>query len=89
MKDFKTFKKQSLQDPQVRREYALLAAEFSIAKSVIEKRMNMSMTQKELAQKVGTKQSAISRLESGRYNPSLAFLQKVATALNSELKIQL
>ncbi len=89
MKDFKTFKKEALLDPLVSDEYEKLGVEFSIAKSIIEKRIQMNMSQKELAEQVGTKQSAISRLESGRYNPSLSFLQKVATALHSELRIQL
>ena len=43
------------------------------------------MTQKQLAEKVGTKQSSIARLESGNYNPSLQFLQKVANALGKQL----
>ena len=47
------------------------------------------MTQADLAKITGTKQSAISRLESGTYNPSVAFLRQIASALKSKLKIQL
>ncbi len=47
------------------------------------------MSQKELAAKIGVTQSNISRLESGSYNPSLAFLQKVAKGLEKELHIDL
>ena len=47
------------------------------------------MSQKELAQKMGTKQSALSRLESGTYNPSLLFLKKIATALDAKLSISI
>lgn len=43
------------------------------------------MTQKQLAEKIGTRQSAISRLESGNANPSIQFLQKVASALDTKL----
>ena len=43
---------------------------------------------KELAEKIGTKQSVISRLESGRANPSVAFLKKLAEALHSRLEIK-
>ena len=39
------------------------------------------------ADKIKTKQSAISRLESGEYNPSIELLAKVANALGKELQI--
>ena len=44
--------------------------------------------EKQFAKKIGTKQSVISRLESGRANPSVAFLKKLASALNSHLQIK-
>jgi DNA-binding XRE family transcriptional regulator len=44
--------------------------------------------QKELAEKVGTKQSAISRLENGSYNPSIEFLSKIAHALGKEIQVK-
>lgn len=46
------------------------------------------MTQAELAKRVGTQKSNISRLESGNYNPSLDFLAKVAEALGKNLNVQ-
>ena len=49
-------------------------------------RKEKGLTQGELAKIVGTKQSAISRFESGRYNPTIEFLQELSTALQSELK---
>jgi transcriptional regulator with XRE-family HTH domain len=45
------------------------------------------MTQSELAEKAGTRQSSIARLESGSYNPSLRFLKKVAEALDARLEV--
>ena len=41
-----------------------------------------------LAEKVGTRKSNISRLESGRYNPSLDFLEKVAGGLGREIEVK-
>jgi len=58
-----------------------------VIEMIIKKRIEGGLSQKELAQKIGTKQSAISRFESGTYNPSLSFLQKVGEALNVKLKI--
>jgi transcriptional regulator with XRE-family HTH domain len=49
--------------------------------------MQKGLSQGELAEKIGTKQSASSRLESGKYNPSLSFLHKVADALDTTLKV--
>ncbi|MBT4056345.1 helix-turn-helix transcriptional regulator, partial [Candidatus Peregrinibacteria bacterium] len=57
--------------------------------AIIAKRLEQGLTQSELAQKIGTKQSAISRLESGNYNPSFTFLEKVAKALNLNLIVSL
>ena len=51
-------------------------------------RTSIGMTQAELAKRVGTQKSNISRLESGNYNPSLDFLAKVAEALGKNLNVQ-
>jgi transcriptional regulator with XRE-family HTH domain len=47
------------------------------------------LTQKDLAKLIGTKQSNISRFESGSYNPSLEFLNKIAQAMGKELQIRI
>ena len=52
-------------------------------------RIKKRLTQGELAKIVGTKQSAISRFESGRYNPSVEFLMKLAKALGKRIEVRL
>ncbi|MCL2806109.1 MAG: helix-turn-helix transcriptional regulator [Treponema sp.] len=52
-------------------------------------RREKNLTQKGLAQLIGTKQSNISRLESGNYNPSMDFLQKIATAMGKRLEVRM
>lgn len=89
MKNYKDFKKQALKDKEIRKEYDALEPEFAIAQAIIEKRLEKGLTQADLAKKVGTKQSAISRLESGNYNPSIHFLEKVAKALSLNLVIRM
>lgn len=89
MKTYSNFKKELLKNKKLRKEYDKLAPEFAIAQTIIEKRLEKGLSQSELAQKIGTKQSAISRLESGNYNPSIIFLEKVAKALNLNLVISL
>jgi transcriptional regulator with XRE-family HTH domain len=49
--------------------------------------LEQNLTQAELAQKAGTRQSNISRLEGGEYNPSLKFLKKIASSLGKKLHI--
>lgn len=51
-------------------------------------RLVKDMTQEELAERVGTQQSSIARLERGKYAPSLTLLIKVAHALGKELEIR-
>ena len=87
-RDFNEFLKESLKNPRVKAEYDKLQPEFAMIQAVIDVRTKKGVTQKELAERVGTKQSVISRLESGRANPSFAFLKKIALALNSHLEIK-
>lgn len=89
MKDYANLKKQLLSDPTVQVEYAALEPEYRLIQTLIDWRIKRNLSQSDLAKKVGTKQSAISRLESGESNPSLHFLQKVAKALDAELEFRL
>ena len=89
MKSYSEVKKQLLKDPEIRKAYDELGPEFALITAIIQKRIEKGLTQAVLARKVGTKQSAIARLESGNYNPSLAFLEKVAKALGVQLTISL
>ncbi|MBU0579312.1 helix-turn-helix domain-containing protein [Patescibacteria group bacterium] len=86
MKNYQKLKQQLLKNNKVKHAYDKLAPEYSLIESLIEKRIEKGLTQQALALKINTKQSAISRLESGNYNPSLAFLHKVARGLGARLK---
>lgn len=59
-----------------------------VAKQLRDVRKSQGMTQESLAELVGTKKSNISRLESGRYNPSLDFLAKVAGGLGKHIQVK-
>ncbi|MFZ5933028.1 MAG: helix-turn-helix domain-containing protein [Patescibacteria group bacterium] len=86
--DFNIDLKEKLQDPEFRKEFEKLQPEFELIRALVDARAKKGITQKILAKKMGTKQSVISRLESGRANPTLAFLKKLATALNTRLEIR-
>ncbi|MBM3151374.1 MAG: helix-turn-helix transcriptional regulator [Chloroflexi bacterium] len=58
-----------------------------LADDVLRLRMEKGWSQAELAERAGTKQANISRLESGLSNPSVNFLQKVAKALNTNVSV--
>ena len=59
-----------------------------IASQLRQVRKEQGMTHERLAEKVGTRKSNISRLEIGRYNPSLDFLEKVAGGLGREIEVK-
>ena len=89
MKDWKDLKKELLKDTEVKKGYDALDVEYSIIAQVIQGRLGKGLSQKQLAEKIGTKQSAIARLEGGNTNPSVAFLEKVSKALGSKLQISI
>lgn len=88
--NYKEYKEIALSgSPELRKEYEALAPQYEIIEAVIATRMEKKMTQAELAKRANTKQSNISRFESGNYNPSVEFLQKIAGALDKQLEITL
>ncbi len=89
MQRFINLKKRILSDKETKEIYDKLAPEYSLVSQIIEARLNKGVSQADLAKKIGTKQSAISRFESGGYNPSLAFLIKISKALDRRVIISL
>lgn len=86
---FDSVKKNLMLDKEFKEEYEKLQPRYEIISQIIEARKEQNMTQSDLAKKVGTQKSNISRLESGNYNPSLDFLIKIAHSLGKDLKIQM
>jgi DNA-binding XRE family transcriptional regulator len=64
-------------------------AEYQLVREIIKARTDRNLSQEQLAELIGTKQTNISRLESGRYNPSMKMLRKVASAMGKKLEIHL
>jgi transcriptional regulator with XRE-family HTH domain len=61
-----------------------LEIEIYLCQLILRARLHAGLSQKELAEKIGTKQSNIARVESGRSIPTDVFLNKVAVAIQSE-----
>jgi predicted transcriptional regulator len=88
---FKKFKEKVLAKPAVKQAYEELDEEFAFLAEVLKARQKAGLTQAEVAEKIGTTQSAIARLESisGTHSPSVNTLQKYAKALGYRLQIRL
>ncbi len=87
--DWKDVKKQLLQDPELVAELEKNETEYQLITEIIRARIDQKLTQQDLAERIGTRQSNISRLESGNYNPSLEFIEKIASALGKKVEIHL
>lgn len=74
-------------NPEFVREYDALEEEFALATALIKARADAGLTQEELAQRMGTTQSAIARLEGGKSRPSTATLTKFAKATGTRLRV--
>ena len=87
MSDLKRYIEQQMKDPAFRVEYEASETEYQLTRSLIAARMASNMTQKELADKSGVRQSNISRIESGSCSPTIATLQALAEGLGKKLII--
>jgi len=85
--EWKKVKYELLRDKKVKEEYSKLEPRYKVIEKIIEKRIENSITQNQLAEKSNTKQSSIARLENGDHSPSVDFLEKIAKGLNCELEI--
>lgn len=76
---------QQLRDPAFAREFESLEPAYQVARL----RILRGLTQQELADKVGTQQPSIARIESARRRPSLEMLTRIAEALDADLVVSL
>ncbi len=86
---FEEFKKEALIRPNVKKEYDRLTPEYELKLKLIQMRKKANLTQEELAAKMNTKRSNISRLESFSYNssPKLSTLMAYAEATGHKLQL--
>ena len=84
-----TLKKKWMRDPEFQDAYRKADGEYSVIEALIRARTKAKMSQTDLARKLGTTQSAVARLESGRVSPTVATLRRYAEATGSKLEIAL
>ena len=86
-------KTKALSKPKVKAAYDEMAPEFTLLRQMLKARQAAGLSQADVAERMGTKAPAVTRLESslsnGKHSPSLSTLQKYAHALGYELKVTL
>lgn len=87
MSDFQKYLDQQMKDPEFVAEYEAQRPEYEAIRAVIAARIESHMTQKELAEKTGIRQSNISRIENGSNSPTVETLARIAAGLGKQLKI--
>jgi ribosome-binding protein aMBF1 (putative translation factor) len=89
VKTLKTLKRELLPDTRTARAYAGLAEEFDVARTLIDARVRAGLSQIEVAERMGTTQSVIARLESGRRPPSMRTVERFARAVGGRLIVRI
>jgi transcriptional regulator with XRE-family HTH domain len=85
---FEEYYEKLLGDPEYIAAEKELKPLFDLASEILRYRLKNGWSQTELARRSGTKQTNISRIESGLANPTIKFIQKVARALGAEIEIR-
>jgi len=89
VKNLKTLKRELLADAGTRAEYEAMADEYAIARELIAARARAGMSQGEVAQRMGTTQSVVARLESGKRPPSMRTVQRFAQAVGGHVVLRI
>lgn len=82
-------RREMLRNPTLKKAYDALEPKYALIGAMLDARNKKGMTQKEIAHRAGTTQSAIARFESGRTNPTLEFASRLSSALGAKLEIRL
>jgi predicted transcriptional regulator len=85
MKSLKTLKRELLKDAKTKAEYKAMADEYAVARELIAARVRAGLSQSEVAERMGTTQSAVARLESGGRTPSMRTVQRFAKAVGGRV----
>ena len=78
-------RRRAVRSAEYRVEQERLAPYEALARMVIARRIRYGLTQEQLADRMGTSESAISRLESGQHRPSVETLEKLGQAFGERI----
>lgn len=82
-------KNKKLNPPRFKKQSGKVSINLQLGYQVFLGREAAGMTQRQLAAAIGTRQANVSRMEIGGYNFTIEMLQRIAKALNVDLRIQL
>lgn len=88
MGDVNKHRERSLQEPVFAEGYEPLCSAYEVIQALISARTECHMTQKELSEKTGIRQSNISRIESGNTSPTMDTLARLAEGMGKKLHIE-
>ena len=88
MDDLDRYLQKQMKDSEFAAEYDRTRPEFEVMRAIISARIECNMTQKELAEKTGIRQSNISRIENGASSPTVETLQRLADGMGKKLRIE-
>ena len=87
------FREQLLSNPAVKADYDADITTYAILDEILSARRDAGLTQAQVAERMGTKASAVARLESalisGKHSPSIDTLRKYAAAVGKKLEVHL
>jgi transcriptional regulator with XRE-family HTH domain len=85
----KEFKKKAVQNPEVKKEYDLISTAYGLKKQLIRIRKEAGLTQEEIADRLNTKKSNISRLENvnSKSSPKISTIEEYAKVAGFKIEI--
>ncbi len=86
--DFQDYLKKQLKNAEFKKYYEEFGKQLEVAYQIQQLRREQNVSQAKLAKKIGTRQSNIARMEAGEQNFTTETLQKIAKALDRDLKIE-
>ncbi len=88
MSDLQRYLEEQMQNSEFKAEHDATQTEFEVMQALIAARIQANMTQAELSERSGVRQSNISRIENGMCLPTLDTLKALADGLNKKLVIR-
>ena len=83
----KEYKEKRAQDTEFAEAYVEMQPEMNVIRAMIDARLSLNMSQKELSERTGIAQAEISKLENGTRNPSIKLLQRLADGMGMVLNV--
>lgn len=85
---FEDFEKELLEKEEFKNNLLEINASYEIMRALVQARIDSDLTQKQLSELSGVSQADISRIENGKFNPSIKLLQRLAASMNTHIELK-